>query len=288
MPSSCAAPLARRLCRRRGPVRLLVGVAALALAGFTTVCRRPATAVVQAVTEGAEVPAGLLGSLRSALSQVAALQAAVESGGGQVVHGFGQKAADILARLPQQSPEALAAVDGSLEALFLRQVAVLRQQVAARFEMAKDLDAEAQADSEFVSVAQDLVRPGSDWSYEQERTALRRWLHGAYERDAALVEEQAQAARMQQAVIDVISKLQTKMELLMQKAQGLGKGSSPWVLSTSYRVPNTPLQLVGKYEQGRANVELNLTPAKDPSKSDSSLADSLGPATFGVSFNVGI
>lgn len=42
-----------------------------------------------------------------------------------------------------------------------------------------------------------------------------------------------------------------------------GDGSSPFVLSTSYRIPKTPLQFVSRYEQGRANIMLTLTPDKD-------------------------
>ena len=43
-----------------------------------------------------------------------------------------------------------------------------------------------------------------------------------------------------------------------------GDGSSPFVLSTSYRIPKTPLQFVSRYEQGRANIMLTLTPDKEP------------------------
>merc|ERR1711972_1156040 len=107
-------------------------------------------------------------------------------------------------------------------------------------------------------------------------------------RKAAIAEEQARAARMQQATLSVIGKLQAQMVQLQQKVAGARSGGSPWVLSTSYKIPNTPLQIVGRYEQGRANVELNLTPDKDPSKSGASFAEGIGPANIGVSFNLGI
>jgi len=206
---------------------------------------------------------------------------------GHIVPKFGEKADEILSSMDQ--PDAQRVVDGALHALFLRQVALLRQQVALKFEGAGgELDALSQADAQFVQDAQTLLRQGSGWSFEPERGALRSWLHGAFQRDAALAEERARAALAQQATIEVISKLQDQMELLQQKAQSLRSGGSPWVLSTSYRIPNTPLQLVGRYEQGRANVELNLTPTKDPSSSDASFVESLGPANFGVSFNLGL
>jgi len=93
---------------------------------------------------------------------------------------------------------------------------------------------------------------------------------------------------VQQATIEVIAKLQEKMEQLAAKVQSARGGGSPWVLSTSYRIPNTPLQVVGRYEQGRANVELNLTPDKNPLNSDASFVEGIGPANIGVSFNLGL
>ncbi|CAE7354202.1 unnamed protein product, partial [Symbiodinium microadriaticum] len=53
-------------------------------------------------------------------------------------------------------------------------------------------------------------------------------------------------------------------------------------------IPNTPLQFVSRYEQGRANIELTLTPDKDPTKSEGGFAEAVGPANIGVSFDVGV
>ncbi|CAE8589087.1 unnamed protein product, partial [Polarella glacialis] len=100
--------------------------------------------------------------------------------------------------------------------------------------------------------------------------------------------ERARAALAQRSTIEVIGKLQDQMEQLALKAQSARGGSSPWVLSTSYRIPRTPLQVVGRYEQGRANVELNLTPDKDPSRSENGGLDQFGPANVGVSFDLGM
>merc|ERR1711920_1169591 len=111
-------------------------------------------------------------------------------------------------------------------------------------------------------------------------------VEGGLRHRAALVEERANSARMQQTTIDVIGRMQEHMERLAQKVQSARSGGSPWVLSTSYRIPNTPLQVVGRYEQGRANVELNLTPDKDPTNAESNFVQGIGPANLGVSFNL--
>ncbi|CAK9038267.1 Hypothetical protein (Fragment), partial [Durusdinium trenchii] len=122
---------------------------------------------------------------------------------------------------------------------------------------------------------------------------------------AALAEERARAALVQRSTIEVIGRLQDEpmgfsstrsssslgsleeqMEELAAKAQAYRDGSSPFVLSTSYRIPKTPLQFVSRYEQGRANIMLTLTPDKDPTKSDGGFASAVGPANIGISFDV--
>lgn len=232
----------------------------------------------------------LLGALADALRQIQALRSQVD--GGHIVPKFGEKAQGILQGALRKAggevPELERAVDGVLHSLFLQQLSILRLQLATKFESSnKPIVALAKADQQFVASANELVRPDSDWSIGTERDALKSVLEGAFRRDAALSEERARAARTQQATIHVISKLQNQMETLQQKVQGMG-GGSPWVLSTSYRIPNTPLQITGRYQQGRANIELNLTPDKDPANSEAGFVEGVGPANLGLSFNLGV
>merc|ERR1712060_916632 len=118
-------------------------------------------------------------------------------------------------------------------------------------------------------------------SLNKERDALRTSLTQNLRRSAALLEERARAFRMQQEAINAIAKLLGQLEQLQQK-KGHRGGVSPWILSTSYRIPNTPLQLIGKYEEGRANLVLDLVPNKGSAIKD------VGPASFGVSFDLGL
>jgi len=231
------------------------------------------------------------GALSEALDGIEALRQEVD--GGAVIAGFGDRCQELvgkaLKRAGQAGPEMEMMLDRVLYALFLRQAATLREQIATQFEGASaQAGALEQADQQLVTAAQPLLRHGSRWSLEPERMALRTQLTASLQRDAAIDEERARAARLQQVTISVIGKLQEQMEQLVQKVQGMRGGStSPWVFSTAYRVPNTPLQLAGRYEQGRANVELSLTPDKNPSDSDASV-NGAGPANIGVSFNLGI
>jgi len=142
------------------------------------------------------------------------------------------------------------------------------------------------AEERFLAEGKDLL--AGSWSLEPHRQQLRESLEHEVRTSAALAEERARAALVQRSAIEVMARMQDQMEQLVAKSQGSRGGNSPWVLSTSYRIPNTPLQFFSKYEQGRANVELTLSPDKDPSQSEGSITQSIGPARIGLSFDVGI
>lgn len=212
--------------------------------------------------------------------------------GGSIVSKFGQKADDIVQTTAgaggSAGPEIGRAVDGMLHTLFLRQLSTLRQQLYAKYDKAsKPIEAVTKADQEFVAQASDLVRPGSSWSFEQERYALRAALEGTFQREAKYAEERLAAAQSQQATVEIISKLQSQMESLQQKVQAMRAGS-PWFLSSAYRIPGTPFQLIGRYQQGRANFELSLNPDRDPANADAGFVQGIGPANLGVGVNAGL
>jgi len=259
--------------RRR---RSALGIAAL---------RSAAVAVaLWAVTAGLATTPDLLDTV---LSEVRPLRELVESG--QIVPKFGEKSEGIMEAIRARSagPEIERAVDGMLHALFLQQLALLRQQLAAKHEKSgPDAKVVAQADRQFVTLSSELKRPGADWSFDQERYALRAFLEGTFRREAAIVGEQSNAAQTQQSTIKVIGKLQSQMEALQQRVQSMRAGS-PWFLSTSYRIPKTPLTLIGRYQQGRANIELILSQDKDPINAETGFVEGIGPANVGVNLNVG-
>merc|ERR1719188_1495320 len=176
-----------------------------------------------------------------------------------------------------------------LHSLFLRQLAVLRRRLAAASPEtgARALQAVSQADQAFVAQAEELRRPGSDWSYDNERYALRAVLEGGIRRASALDDQRVLAAQSQQSTSDIIGKLQSQMEGLQQKVQAMRAGA-PWFLSSSYRIPGTPFQLIGRYQQGRANFELGLHPDKDPANSEAGFVSGVGPANLGVRVNLGL
>jgi hypothetical protein len=244
----------------------------------------PAQTKVEAET--GEVADDFFVALQNALSEVKLLQVQVETG--QIVPRFGEKAQAILASSEASGPELKAAVDGALQTLFLQQLPLLRKQVMAKFEKAtQPIDAVDRADQQFTREAE-LLRPtGADWSYDAERYTLRSILEGTFRRTAQLAEERARLQQSQQVTMEVISKLQNQMEVLQQRVQSMRAGS-PWALSASYRIPKTPLQVVGRYSQGRANIEVNMSPDRDPINAEAGFVKGVGPANLGISFNAGL
>merc|ERR1719433_578896 len=100
--------------------------------------------------------------------------------------------------------------------------------MTTKFEkVARTVEAVSQADQQFITQAQELKRPGSDWSYEQERYALRAVLEGSVRRDEALEEQRMLATQTLQSTVEIINKLQSQMENLQQKVQAMRAGS-PW------------------------------------------------------------
>jgi len=228
--------------------------------------------------------AGFLSGVRRAIQP---LEQQVDEG--NIVPHFGAKAQELLTAFSGKSGDAQLerTVDAMLHTLFLRQLPLLRQQLAGKLEKAaRPLDAVLQADEKFVERAEELKRPGSDWSYDHERYALRAVLEGGLKRDLALQEERSIAAQTQQSTVEIISRMQSQMESLQQKVQAMRAGS-PWFLSASYRIPKTPFQLIGRYQQGRTNLELSLNQDRDPANAEVGMVQGFGPMNLGVNLNLG-
>lgn len=233
------------------------------------------------------------GSLAAALQHMhaALLPLQKEVDAGNIVPKFGEKAHDVMMEVARKAgstaPEVERVAGSILRSLFLRQLALLRQQLAAKPLGSRPLESISQADQQFAAQAEDLKLSGSGWSYDNERYALRAMLEGRVMRERSLMEQQALGSQSQQSTSEIISKLQSQMESLQQRVQNMRAGS-PWFLSSSYRIPGTPFQIIGRYQQGRANFEMSLNPDRDPANSEAGFVSGLGPANLGVTFNVGI
>eukprot|EP00401_Gymnodinium_catenatum_P079950 CAMPEP_0117527514 /NCGR_PEP_ID=MMETSP0784-20121206/36839_1 /TAXON_ID=39447 /ORGANISM="" /LENGTH=331 /DNA_ID=CAMNT_0005323773 /DNA_START=8 /DNA_END=1001 /DNA_ORIENTATION=- len=230
-------------------------------------------------------------AVRAALSQAEALRAEVEAR--TVVRDFGKKAQRIVDNVvaiagTQNADNLTSVVDGLLHPLFLHQVALLRERFRARFEGNRRPDAILErADRLFTAQAQALVRPGSDWSFEEDRRLLHDALVGLLRRDVALKEERLRATQAQRAAFDVIGKFRRQMETLGESLIGGGAGNE-WVFRTSYRVPGTPFRVSGRYTSGRTNIEVTLAPDRDFANAEAGFVDGLLSHNIGLSLNLGM
>eukprot|EP00927_Polykrikos_kofoidii_P028734 TRINITY_DN25006_c1_g1_i1.p1 TRINITY_DN25006_c1_g1~~TRINITY_DN25006_c1_g1_i1.p1 ORF type:complete len:304 (-),score=50.86 TRINITY_DN25006_c1_g1_i1:300-1211(-) len=234
--------------------------------------------------------AGAAEVLRNALRQVEPLSREVDAG--RIVKDFGDTARMIVHNVstsvdgPHMDVED--ALDRVFHALFLQQLAFLRRDVFSRYQSDQVYQtALEKADSEFISRAKELVRPGSSWSFEAERDALRLALKGLLRRDVAVMQERFRVARAQRANSDVIASLQKEMEDVGQALGGHDLGS-PWVVWTSYTLPLTSLRLSGRYRPGRANIDISMASSADPVTHEAGFAEGVTSQNVGLSLNIGL
>eukprot|EP00421_Protoceratium_reticulatum_P050605 CAMPEP_0168446960 /NCGR_PEP_ID=MMETSP0228-20121227/46347_1 /TAXON_ID=133427 /ORGANISM="Protoceratium reticulatum, Strain CCCM 535 (=CCMP 1889)" /LENGTH=290 /DNA_ID=CAMNT_0008461477 /DNA_START=44 /DNA_END=916 /DNA_ORIENTATION=- len=268
-------PAAKDLRRRHRWLLLAVAAAGVAACGLPRLAvPEPSPKACPPPEQDAAGSSGnrqLADALRGALAKVDALRADVD--GGNIIQDFGEKAEATVKGL---APELQSALDGALYALFIRQLELIREELIEKFERHwRPTKALSLADQQFVARADELVRPGSDWSYTPERAALR------------LAQEKARGVQTQRATASVIGNLQKQMEQLGEKLRGTG-AASPWVFWTSYRIPGTPIQMSGRYQQGRTNIELNLAPNKDPANAEAGFVEGLTWSNLGLSLNLGV
>jgi len=276
-----------RLVPRGGVTKRLLELGTVALAAV------PPHGTVATPSPPMRGPAvDLATALEEALDRAEALGAEVRRG--HLVPKFGEQVQDVIeaavARMGGGAqPELEHALDSALHALFLQQLALLRQQLTSKFERFRGSRTAAlsRADREFVNKAQALVRPGSDWSFEPDRALLSADLKSLLAREAALAQLRIRAERTRRATVDVVGKLQDQMEKFGEMLHGPG-GGSPVVFWTSYRFPGTPVQVSGRYRQGRANIEFNLLPDVDPATAEAGFVSGVTSRNLGVSLNVGI
>jgi len=278
----------RRLAAKAaiGAVTVLVALP-ICVRTYSSNCRTPLVQLSSAESRESGSIAAVIGEMAELLDP---LEKQVSNG--QIVAKFGEKAQGILATVVSRSgdlgPKIERTVDGMLEGLFMQQLVLLRQQIMSKSEKGSaPANVVSQVDRQFVQQAKELKRPGSDWSFEPERYALRAALEGSYRRDSALADERQRATKAQQSAVEIISRLQSQMEVLQQKVQSMRSGS-PWFLSSSYRIPGTPLTLIGRYQQGRANLELSLSDDPDPINAAAGFVKGVGPPNLGVTMNLGM
>lgn len=188
--------------------------------------------------------------------------------------------------------EISAAVDAQLEVLYLRQLALLRENALQKYRAAtktsgsSDYEAMLQADSQFAREAEEATRVGSDWEYTSERAFLQAVMNNIAESGKKAVDIQMKSAQQQQTAMQF---LQSQQQMIQQLQMQLYGQTSPWNVGIAYRIPDTNFNLQGSYQQGRANVQLSCVPDEyAPMLGPNGFTNGVGPGNLGLSLNLSV
>lgn len=185
-----------------------------------------------------------------------------------------------------------AGLDAPLQVLYLRQLALLREQAlaaykaASRASQASDYEAMLAADAQFLRAAEGATRRASSWTYDAERAALQSVMSDFASTSKKLTETQVQSSQQQSTAMQF---LQYQQQMIQQLQQQLYGQSSPWNVGLAYRIPDTNFNLQGSYQQGKANVQLSCVPDEyAPMLGPNGFTNGVGPGNLGLSLNLSI
>lgn len=294
---------------------ILVNVASLALArpafiGSRGTHHQASLASVLSIPAGGDIESAKAAAMQSAVEKIAELKSKIVDGG-TVVEGLGSKSASILSgavdefrknagedadsgssAFGRSIDEISSSVDAQLHVLYLRQLALLRENALQRYRAAtktsgsSEYEAMLQADSQFAREAQDSTRAGSDWDYTSERAFLQAVMNNIAESGKKVVDIQMKSAQQQQTAM---SFLQSQQQMIQQLQMQLYGQTSPWNVGIAYRIPDTNFNLQGSYQQGRANIQLSCVPDEyAPMLGPNGFTNGVGPGNLGLSLNLSV
>jgi hypothetical protein len=186
-----------------------------------------------------------------------------------------------------------AIIDTSLNSIFLRQLSILRELSISHFKAAtvnEDIPADFAfftADSFFVREAEDSVRPGSYWSYTNERTNVHNAIREISSRRKQLISERIQHAEHTANAFQYLQMQQAQMQAIQQ--QQFGGSSGSWNIGAAYRPPDSNLNISLGYQQGRTNIQISMVPDEQASLlGPNGFTAGVGPANLGISLNLNL
>jgi len=214
--------------------------------------------------------------LSKALDEVAAVRRSIDEG--VVVDALGAKASEIcneaLQGFSEAVPEATGnaakeqvfdgkveqlsgALDAQLKGAFLRQLTLLRSKTLKRFQKEvagsknkgkAERDAYVTALRSFKEDAEKSLRPGSDWDYSGELASLQEAIGELYKRTKREEDLKKQAAAQMQSASTFL-RIQQQQIQMYQNQLSVG-GPTGFNTNFAYHIPDTPVNLVMKYQPG--------------------------------------
>jgi len=195
-----------------------------------------------------------------------------------------------------------AALDAPLQVLYLKQLALLREQALQNFRTASkaaggtsEYEAMLQADAFFVRAAEsstrdevssDITDADGGWDYSGERAALQTVMNRLAESGQKATEVQLKSAQQQQTAMQF---LQSQQQMIQQLQMQLYGQSSPWNVGVAYRIPDTNFNLQGSYQQGRTNLQVSCVADEyAPFLGPNGFTSGVGPGNLGLSLNLSV
>ena len=185
-----------------------------------------------------------------------------------------------------------AALDAPLQVLYMKQLALLREQSLQRYRAAtktsgaSEYEAMLQADALFVRQAEAATREGSDWDYTSERSYLQSVMNSIAESAKKATDIQLKSAQQQQTAMQF---LQQQQQMIQQLQMQLYGQTSPWNVGVAYRIPDTNFNLQGSYQQGKGNLQLSCVPDEyAPFLGPNGFTNGVGPGNLGLSLNLSV
>lgn len=182
-------------------------------------------------------------------------------------------------------------LDTSLHALFLKQIQLLRENALAHFKSAtssEDMPSDFAfftADSLFSREAEESKRPGSGWSYNNERTDLQNMMQEISTQRKRLLTSQVAAAQQHANAMQYLQVQQAHLQAMQQ--QSFGGSPGQWNIGAAYRPPDTNINASLSYQQGRTNIQISMVPDESASLlGPNGFTAGVGPGNLGLSFNI--
>lgn len=195
-----------------------------------------------------------------------------------------------------------ATLDAPLQVLYLKQLALLREQALQNYRTAakasgggtSEYEAMLQADAFFVRESENSTRDevsdaseaDGGWDFSGERAALQTVMNRLAESGQKATEIQMKSAQQQQTAMQF---LQSQQQMIQQLQMQLYGQSSPWNVGVAYRIPDTNFNLQGSYQQGRGNLQLSCVPDEyAPFLGPNGFTNGVGPGNLGLSLNLSV
>ncbi|KAK4534188.1 hypothetical protein CDCA_CDCA01G0213 [Cyanidium caldarium] len=246
--------------------------------------------------------------LRNSAEEMADMASQIEEG--ERVSGFGRRAEELMSKYlnayddatpsfaqyatqQRKRTELESVLDTSLQSLFLKQLQLIRENALQHFKTASSSEevpgdfAFYTADALFQREADDSVRPGSDWSYTNERSDLQQTMAEISARRKQLIHAQIQAAEQQRQAMQYMQLQQAQLQAVQQQQYGGALGN--WNIGAAYRPPDTNVNMSLMYQQGRTQLQVSMVPDEQAGLlGPNGFTSGVGPGNLGLSFNVNL